>query len=70
MTHTETARIIALLATDRAAALDLIIDVCDELTVTDADDIYDAALALDPTASDLAADVRDTIRDNTEHDLL
>ena len=67
-----TARIIALL-NDRAYddALDMIVDYADLLTVTDADDIMDVAIALDSTSiAGIAAEVRDAIRDNTEHDLI
>lgn len=49
-------------------ALDMIATYADELTQDDVDTLMNAAEALDPTYSGIAAEVRDVIRDNTEHD--
>lgn len=49
-------------------ALDMIATYADELTQDDVDTLMNAAEALDPTYSGIAAEVRDAIRDNTEHD--
>lgn len=51
-------------------ATSLIMDIAESLTRTDVDAIMNAAHAVDPTESNVAAEIRDTIRDNTEFDLV
>lgn len=63
------ADIIANVDDDVEWALDLIIDFADEFTRYIVDAIMAAAYAVDPTLSGVGADIRDTIRDNTEFDI-
>lgn len=53
---------------DRAA--DYIIDLGDDLTATNVSDIMDAVRRYDSTDSAEAAMIRDTIRDNSGHDVI
>lgn len=47
-------------------ACDTIIDHADEITADDASQIMNAARIADPTFSGPGAEIRDTLRDNTE----
>jgi hypothetical protein len=58
--------------TDEASldiATSLIMDVSESLTRDDVDNIMNAAYAVDPSLSRVGAEIRDTIRDNTEFDV-
>ena len=50
-------------------AMSLIMDIAESLTRDDVDNIMNAAYAVDPSLSGVGAEIRDTIRDNTEFDV-
>lgn len=47
--------------------LDMVMDIAGDMTILNVITIMDAARMVDPTESGIAAEIRDTIRDNSDH---
>jgi hypothetical protein len=52
---------------DTDTILEMVMDVAADMTILNVITIMDAARMVDPTESGIAAEIRDTIRDNSDH---
>jgi hypothetical protein len=73
MTKNETTATIATIVADITTGgdmdtiLDAVMDIAGDMTILNVITIMDAAHTVDPTESGIAAEIRDAIRDNSDH---